>query len=124
MQNDMLKNTIAPWQEKGRWFHGVADCTTKQLIKEKTDAFLFDNCILSVFSSNSVGIHEDTTKPLNTFQPLQLIRDLSNVGLSGAVYTLSTTEYINSRGSRAILLYSYDGTATGTVEFWVFAITK
>lgn len=21
MQNDMLKNNIAPWQEKGRWYH-------------------------------------------------------------------------------------------------------
>ena len=43
MQNDVLKNEIAPWQEKGRWYHGVWDIVNKAWIPDKTDAFLLDN---------------------------------------------------------------------------------
>lgn len=27
MQNDVLKNKIAPWQEKGRWYHAFIEST-------------------------------------------------------------------------------------------------
>lgn len=40
MQNDVLKNEIAPWQEKGRWYHGIFDCATGVFIADKTDDVL------------------------------------------------------------------------------------
>lgn len=40
MQNDMLKNNIAPWQEKGRWYHGAWDCSAHAFITNETDAYL------------------------------------------------------------------------------------
>ena len=43
MQNDTLKNRIVPWQEKGRWYHGVYDYAANALINEKTDQFIIDN---------------------------------------------------------------------------------
>ena len=41
MQNDVLKNKIAPWQEKGRWYH--AHITEAGLDTDNTDKFFIDN---------------------------------------------------------------------------------
>ena len=41
MQNDVLKNNIAPWQEKGRWYH--AHITESGIDSLNTDQFLLDN---------------------------------------------------------------------------------
>ena len=37
MENDVLKNKIAPWQEKGRWYHGLYDTATKNFITPYSD---------------------------------------------------------------------------------------
>ena len=39
MQNDVLKNEIAPWQEKGRWYHEVveSDGSTWSIITNESD---------------------------------------------------------------------------------------
>lgn len=44
MQNDMLKNNVAPWQEKGRWYHGCISMTSnpRNWINAKTDKLLLD----------------------------------------------------------------------------------
>lgn len=41
MENDVLKNKIAPWQEKGRWYH--AHITESGIDSLNTDKFLLDN---------------------------------------------------------------------------------
>ena len=43
MQNDMLKNNIAPWQEKGRWYHGVWDIENAVFLTNETDPELLSN---------------------------------------------------------------------------------
>ena len=50
MQNDVLKNNIVPWQEKGRWYHGLWDTSTDSFITEKTDSFINDHCTVSNIS--------------------------------------------------------------------------
>ena len=37
MQNDVLKNKIAPWQEKGRWYHGLWNIGTNAFDADETD---------------------------------------------------------------------------------------
>ena len=51
MQNDMLKNTIAPWQEKGRWYHLrlISDGSTWTIDKDHTDDFLSSSSIQSSY---------------------------------------------------------------------------
>ena len=43
MENDVLKNRIAPWQEKGRWYHAQlqlkADKSGFELIPEQSDSY-------------------------------------------------------------------------------------
>ena len=43
MENDVLKNKIAPWQEKGRWYHGLWSYTTNAIVSDKTDKYIIDN---------------------------------------------------------------------------------
>ena len=43
MQNDMLKNTILPWQEKGRWYHGIWNLSTNAFDSAGTDGELLSN---------------------------------------------------------------------------------
>lgn len=49
MQNDVLKNNIAPWQEKGRWYH--AHITKTGIDSDNTDQFLIDNLTVPLNSS-------------------------------------------------------------------------
>ena len=37
MENDVLKNKIVPWQEKGRWYHGAWDISAQNWITDETD---------------------------------------------------------------------------------------
>ena len=60
MQNDVLKNNIAPWQEKGRWYHGVWDMSVPGWITEETDD-IFLLYTVSV-SSYMQYIYPDTAK--------------------------------------------------------------
>lgn len=50
MQNDMLKNTIVPWQEKGRWYH--AHITEAGVDVNNTDDFVKNNFNIASNASN------------------------------------------------------------------------
>ena len=43
MENDVLKNKIAPWQEKGRWYHGLWNLATNAFESVETDAELLSS---------------------------------------------------------------------------------
>ena len=45
MQNDVLKNTIAPWQEKGRWYHAYIN--NSGIVANKSDQWIIDNMTFS-----------------------------------------------------------------------------
>ena len=49
MQNDMLKNNIAPWQEKGRWYHirVKSDGTVWTILYDESDKFFASSVIAS-----------------------------------------------------------------------------
>ena len=56
MENDVLKNKIAPWQEKGRWYHlkVTSDGSVWAINHNESDA-IFAN---SVISASSVIVNE------------------------------------------------------------------
>ena len=62
MENDVLKNRIVPWQEKGRWYHGIYDPVSQQLITEKCDPELLTNFTVRI-ASNLVYISHNI-KPI------------------------------------------------------------
>lgn len=49
MQNDVLKNNIAPWQEKGRWIKITceSDQSTWSIVPEESDTFFEDARIIT-----------------------------------------------------------------------------
>ena len=49
MENDVLRNKIAPWQEKGRWYH--AHLTENGLDTLHSDKFINDNFTISSIST-------------------------------------------------------------------------
>ena len=49
MENDVLRNKIAPWQEHGRWFHGLWDFATNKFIE--CDSFITDHCDIAAQSN-------------------------------------------------------------------------
>ena len=116
MQNDILKNNIAPWQEKGRWYHASIDAATKTIITDDTDSFLTNNVTVgSVYGSITFRI--DNPK----YQVVDYKYYPKNVVYSAA-QAITTTRYYYPTGE--VLYTTIANTATsGTVELWVF-ITK
>ena len=55
MQNDVLKNEIAPWQEKGRWYH--AHITESGVDSVNTDQYLLDNV---TFANDLIHLESST----------------------------------------------------------------
>ena len=52
MQNDVLRNTIVPWQEKGRWYH--AHLTELGVDVNNTDQFILDHVTINPGSAYAV----------------------------------------------------------------------
>lgn len=123
MQNDMLKNDIAPWQEKGRWYHGVFDCATHQLKSDKTDDLLLSSnfTIMNVGTQYMIGANgsfgDESTKyvildcVIHTARYPNVMGSGSNLG----------TPYIYKSG---VIFYPIAVTymSSGEVEFWCFIV--
>ena len=58
MQNDMLKNNIAPWQEKGRWYHGLWDCSTHSFIADESDSVFSDGTTTLATATINSAVHD------------------------------------------------------------------
>ena len=66
MQNDVLKNEIAPWQEKGRWYHGVWDIATAAFETDKTDNYILTQLDIVIGSSAAYAHCKKSTDRLIT----------------------------------------------------------
>jgi len=116
MQNDMLKNNIAPWQEKGRWYHGVFDCTSHTLDTNKTDIEIINNFTFTTIS-NWYCLYQASNK----YDILDIHRKFKNY-TSGSTSGISEF-YITSSGVICPAIAQSSSTA-GTVEFWIFLLKK
>lgn len=119
MQNDMLKNTVAPWQEEGRWYHALYDFSTKNFVPEETDSFLLDATMIQLATSGYARViyildkkhpiidikckfHDDFVTPTT-----------NNVDFGGIRNT--TLGY----GGRIFALDGYAG-MSGFMDLWIF----
>ena len=121
MQNDVLKNTIAPWQEKGRWYHGVYDVVTNSLISGKTDEFLLTNFIISnAGGSKILNVLNANTEDLKLqiIDCKYILRDMTNSYGTGDATHEGYYFVTNKRG----VAIAPSGLTAGTSEFWVFIV--
>ena len=116
MQNDMLKNNIAPWQEKGRWYHGKIDLATKTFMQDECDSYIIDNFILQSASQNYY-IGADVGK--GYIMPISLQCVYHNVN-SAATY-FANNMYMTAGGIVRLGIFPV-GINSGTLEFWIFIV--
>lgn len=119
MENDILKNKIAPWQEKGRWYHGVFDFSTGDFIKDKTDPEWYANkSVLNNGGYYYIGF--DPSKPEYKIIDCHFYYDGVTIGtanpLSGGIH-IATNGAVRHRIGFTTFL-------GGKAEVWVFAYKK
>lgn len=114
MQNDVLKNEIAPWQEKGRWYHGVVDPTTPAFITDRTDKYVIDHFTL-LTSGQNIYLNPDSNEIIGLDSIIKISADFarSSTNVLNKYYATST--------QKQLVLCSPTGTA-GTCEFWAFIV--
>lgn len=114
MQNDVLKNNIAPWQEKGRWYHLV--------VKSNGTAWSIDKI-------NSDQIFADASVVANDY--IQIGRDVRIIDykilynddvVSSDFSALVQVRLSPTRGELITLVYA--SRYTGSVDIWIFMIEK
>ena len=115
MENDVLKNKIAPWQEKGRWYHGVVDPVTSSFVNEKTDKFILDNFTLYSSSSSSIYLNPSDIKYKGLLSVVLISDNFTRAG------STTVANYYMTGTGKQMVLASPSGTA-GTCEFWAFIV--
>lgn len=119
MENDVLKNKIAPWQEKGRWYHGFLNVITGQPIANKTDSFLNDSSkFVYFFSSRRAFIHSKDTSICLVDAKFKFSKDFTKAGAE----MLPLGVYVTTAGGTGLLI-GCEG-LTGEIEFWVYIVTQ
>ena len=116
MENDVLKNKIAPWQEHGRWYHGVIDFTTNQFDRDKTDEFLLSKGSLSTAGGYFyVGFDQSLTD----YHIVDLKRIFHNNVIASA--TTVTEAYLMRTNGTVTVRMCAANSSVGACEFWIFA---
>lgn len=118
MQNDVLKNNIVPWQEKGRWYHLKleSDGTAWSIINSESDPIFNGAIIIS-----SVYVYLSRQNDLfNVIDAMAIINDIPQSGQS-ITYLGGTTWCINRTSTRIYYVLPSANTYTGSVDLWIFA---
>ena len=123
MENDVLRNKIVPWQEKGRWYHGVIDAVSHTFITEKTDKFLLDSNKIRQTLGSTSGVYILASTSINV-KILDIKIKLSNdfVCANGIFPTSNLFVYSGMNGT-GYGVYPSSATA-GSCEVWVFIVEE
>ena len=93
MQNDVLKNEIAPWQEKGRGYHGVveSDGTAWTIKTDESDAIF---STFSIVSTNYISLFSGYAHALIDYKYRLLAEPTAtyNVPNAGLTYRISSSQ--------------------------------
>lgn len=115
MENDVLKNKIAPWQEKGRWYHGVLNKYYNGFETAETDQFLIDNFGIGVNGGYSYLRETSADHKYNILD--MKFRYVTFKPASALLFT--SMLYLYSDG-RVGYFTGGINTGSGKVEFWAF----
>lgn len=116
MQNDVLKNEIAPWQEKGRWYHGLWDGTLQAFDPNESDDYLLNGGFSITTISNVMYI----------FPPNSYLHPIIDVKLfphemvaipSTANFTVGSRRASSSGGFGIAFMQN---TITSKIDVWFF----
>lgn len=132
MENDVLKNQIAPWQEKGRWYHGVVNIDTSgssgnaSLVPERTDELLLDDTQFFVRADSHYIFLFNRSRTMS-FVGNPIIKYPSDlIGTSGrrqnSIYVNGATAF--DAHCVGVLISAVDSISDEFVEFWVFIIAE
>ena len=117
MENDVLKNRIVPWQEKGRWYHGIYDNSAASLINDKTDQYIIDNFTLNT-STSYIFLGPESGQ--ENIKILDIVFELHNVTAgNNQILNLGANKYVSTTGFMKPSI-SHTSFTAGTVEFWMF----
>ena len=114
MENDVLKNKMAPWQEKGRWYHATvkSDGTNWTIVNDETDAELRG----SVLSNRYITL-TDKTKTVIDFKIKFHNHAAGTINLQGAGnFNLRYTP------TSVYLYMSLASDYVGTFDAWFFIV--
>ena len=118
MENDVFKNKIAPWQEKGRWYHIKLD--SNGIIQSETDTFIKNNFFLD--ASGAFWRIGQTSSSYN-IKPHRIlniiIRESDDYAISSNT-TINVSDYIYATGRNFKYLSAIP--ATGTIDVWLFIV--
>lgn len=114
MENDVLKNKIEPWQEKGRWYK----CTiiNNQIDTQKTDQFIVDN--FEIFIS---GTAKHLRSKANTDLKIldYIVYHKNTTTTTSACFVTKT--FLTDNSKRAGVRYA-ENPITGELEVFLFII--
>lgn len=116
MQNDVLTNKIAPWLEKGRWYHGIFDYAAGNLDRDKTDSYIIDN-----FTHGPSGTTRYLVPKRKEIRILNAIFDAYGESSTNTAINLSFR--YQTDGVKGVSIGPY-GLTTGIIEFWLFIVEK
>lgn len=123
MQNDVLRNTIVPWQEKGRWYHGWIDMTNAAFITSKTDQYILDYFFIDGTTSKFLA-PKTTLTNYQKYRILDLKTKFKNMTLTGNTTFTLGNQFIKTNGSREWPIYPAPTGVTGECEFWAFIVEE
>lgn len=120
MQNDILKNTIAPWQEKGRWYHAyfVSDGSAWSIDKTKSDPFFVNTTITG---SLTVVVRDPD---LDSYDKVMIdikIRVRDNI-TANTLNLYSNNFNISLAPNRQYILLGTPSNYIGDADCWIYVI--
>lgn len=109
MENDVLKNKIAPWQEKGRWYHMHVNENGMDI--NNSDEYIINNVSIEPTSGN-VTLN-DTTHVITDY-----VAKTKGATSSNRIY--NKTFYYTKDKKTIISIPAYKFFATADIDVWLF----
>lgn len=114
MENDVLRNKIAPWQEKGRWYHGLVDIATHSF-----DASFTDELLMNEFTILSVGSTWHLAPKTNVTKQILDVKIRCHEVTSSSTASININTYYYADARRTYFIYPNVFTA-GEIDIWAF----
>ena len=120
MQNDVLRNTIVPWQEKGRWYHAKFDFSAGAIVAAETDQYLLDHATATLSGTtwyyNFDRVGNDHAAGIIDYKVLYT--DIPIASTAATIY-IALRHYTNGNTGFIFALSDFND---GFADIWVFVV--